>query len=224
MTETYAQVTSTGTTMQGTGHLLGVQQHFIRFAGCSVKNCPIRRDCDEQFSLNKQNGSRHLVSDLIQETLAAVGPGGWMHITGGEPTDQASELEELVKSAYRAKLKVHIQTSGTAPVEMPYDWLTVSPKVPAKQLEQRYGNEVVVVYEGQTAEELEAYTEGTSFWYYYLQPKWENRDGGVGAAVNGTETAEMINELRRRGGDGPRHHNGQEWNMTIQAHKYWGIA
>jgi organic radical activating enzyme len=211
-----------GTTIQGSGHLLGVRQHFIRFAGCSVKTCPIRRDCDEVFSLNKMNGYLVEVEEAIDRAVQEVGTGGWLHITGGEPTDQYEELDELVKQAYRRKLKVHIQTSGVRAVEIPYDWLTISPKVPARHLEQRYGQEIIMVYEDQPLEDLRAYMETTSFWYYYLQPKWESREGGKGTATNGPETAEAVSKLRVDT-DAPRHFNGQDWMMTIQAHKYWGV-
>lgn len=215
------RVTKQFTTIQGTGHLLGVRQHFVRFAGCSVKTCPIRRDCDETFSLNKLNGYLVEPEAVIDQAIDEVGAGGWLHITGGEPTDQPEELAELVKLAHRAKLKVHLQTSGIRAIEMPYDWLTVSPKVPARHLEQRYGHELIVIYENQTPEELQAYAESTSYWYYYLQPKWEARDGGVGQAVNGPETGEAVNALRSK--DTSRHFNGRDWMMTIQAHKHWGL-
>jgi organic radical activating enzyme len=163
------------------------------------------------------NGYRVEVEEVIDRAVQEVGTGGWLHITGGEPTDQYEELEELVKLAYRRKLKVHIQTSGVRAVELPYDWLTVSPKVPVRLLEQRYGHEILLVYENQPLEELRAYTEAASFWYYYLQPKWDE-----GGASNGPETAEAVARLRVDT-DAPRHFNGQDWMMTIQAHKYWGI-
>lgn len=211
-----------GTTIQGSGHLLGVRQHFIRFAGCSVKTCPIRRDCDEVYSLNKLNGYLIESEEVVDRAVQEVGTGGWLHITGGEPTDQYEELEELVRLAQRRKLKVHIQTSGVRAVEMPFDWLTVSPKIPAQHLEQQYGQEILVVYEGQPLEELEAYRGHSRYWYYYLQPKWESREGGKGVAINGPQTAEAVSKLQRNT-QGRRHFNGQDWMMTIQAHKYWGV-
>lgn len=220
------QVTFRGPTFQGSGHLLGVRQFFVRFAGCSVKSCPIRRDCDEQFALKKENGSRVSVRQVIDEALEEVGVGGWLHVTGGEPTDQYAGLEALLQEAQNERLKVHVQSSGTRALEMPFDWLTVSPKVPARKLEQTFGHELLLVWDGHKPEEMREYMEATRFWYYYLQPKWSG-ERATGGAVSQEELVQTAHEVSRQqisASEGARHHNAGEWLLTIQAHKYWGNA
>ena len=61
-------VSDTFTTYQGTGHLLGMRQHFVRFAGCGVAECPIRDQCDEPSALTRKGA--------VQRTAwAALGDG-----------------------------------------------------------------------------------------------------------------------------------------------------
>jgi organic radical activating enzyme len=206
------QVTHIGPTFQGSGHLIGQRQFFIRLAGCNHKRCPIRVDCDERYSLGAQNGGRKSVIDCVDLALDAVGVGGWLHITGGEPTDHGDRLEDLVQRAQREGLRVHLQTAGHVSVDLPVDWLTVSPKVPARKLEQCEGNELLVVYTGQEQEELVDFYEQTRFMHYFLQPLWV--DAPRGEASNSKDTAQTLHELNEAGG---------KWAFTIQAHKYWGI-
>ena len=178
--------------IQGTGHLLGTPQYFVRTAGCSVK-CPIRAQCDERDALSKHNGV-DCASDV-------------------EPADQAEEVGELIKYAQRYGMKCHLQTSGVYNWEVRFDWITVSPKVAAEELEQRYGNEMIVVYTDQTDDDFRDYFNQTSFWHYYIVPLW--------GAENTLEAASVVRRLSRR--DGKRHYSAQEWNLTIQAHKHWGV-
>jgi len=198
--------------IQGTGHLLGTPQYFVRTAGCSVK-CPIRAECDERDALSKHNGVDCAVDEIVDRAIAAVGRSGWLHITGGEPADQAEEVGELIKYAQRYGMKCHLQTSGVYNWEVRFDWITVSPKVAAEELEQRYGNEMIVVYTDQTDDDFRDYFNQTSFWHYYIVPLW--------GAENTLEAASVVRRLSRR--DGKRHYSAQEWNLTIQAHKHWGV-
>ena len=202
-------LTHLGVSFQGTGHLIGERQYFVRFAGCSIKRCPIRNDCDEFTSFGPHSGFDASVEDVIDRALDAVGPGGWLHVTGGEPTEQPENLAKLVQLAHRERLRVQIQTAGLTALNSPLDWITVSPKVPARKLQQRSGQELVLVYDGQTVEEMREYQEGTSFCHYYLQPKWI--DAPRGEALNNEETVRAAHSL-----DG-------EWKLTLQAHKYLGI-
>ena len=205
------QLTREQTSFQGTGRLLGVRQYFVRFAGCSIKRCPIRKDCDERYSLNPMNGYRIDVQEVVDKAVAAVGTGGWLHVTGGEPTDQAEALERLVQLAHRGNLRVHLQTAGLTRLELPFDWITVSPKVHARHLEQRTGQELVLVYEEQHIEEILAYSQTTHFSHYFIQPKWI--DAPKGEALNNKETLLMAHELNAA---------GDPWQLTLQAHKYVG--
>ena len=192
-------VSQSFTSFQGTGHLAGERQHFVRFAGCGVAACPIRSQCDEPAALSRRGSQTRSPEQLVEEAVAAVGERGWLHITGGEPTDQSEGLQELVKQARRRGLYVHVQSSGIRRVPVQWDWLTISPKV--ERPSQTFGQEMVVVDDGQLNEEwLAALKHTTSFWTYYLVPLW-GRD------------ARPTAELAARCG----------WMLTLQAHKYWGI-
>jgi len=200
---------------QGTGHLLGLRQYFVRFAGCSVVDCPIRRVCDEPQAILRARGLPSRPRAIVERALDAVGSGGWIHLTGGEPTDQAEALAEVARLAQANGLRVHLQTSGVRPIEFQFDWLTVSPKTSAADLAQRYGHELVVIYDSQTADELREY-EALRFFYYYLAPQDRRRDGLL------LPRRALLDSLADR--DRQRHHNAGEWLLTTQAHKSWGIA
>ena len=214
--------TGAGVTAQGTGHLQGVVQYFVRLSGCAHKVCPIRSDCDEAYSFNQQAGSITSVFKTVDAALEQVGVGGWLHITGGEPTESPG-FEPLVREAVASGLRVHIQTGGMSAVEVPFDWLTVSPKVPLRKLKQTYGHELVVVYQGQSDDTLLELSGSTGFWYFYLSPLWVGGHGGE--ASNAGETAKAVLRLNMRGGSSElgRQHNGRQWLAAIQAHKYWGV-
>jgi organic radical activating enzyme len=205
------------TSYQGTGHLLGVRQHFVRFAGCSLKGCPIRNYCDEPRALGTQRGIRRSPRSIVEPALEEVGEGGWLHITGGEPTDQMDELSDLCRVAHANGLRIHIQTAGIRAIEFPFDWLTVSPKTSAHKLRQRYGHELVMVYNGQALEDLQEF-ESLRFWYHYLVPLDER---GASSVMPKAQLLDELAELRAAHG---RHHNAGPWMLTVQAHKLWGMA
>lgn len=213
--------TSKGLTAQGTGHLAGVVQYFIRLSGCTHKSCQIRSVCDEAHSFGPNAGSPISVQAVVKEALEKLGPGGWIHITGGEPTENPA-FYPLIQAAQDVGLKVHIQTSGIAAIEAPYDWLTVSPKVHLSALQQTYGHEMVVVYQGQSDEELLELSRNTGFWYFYLSPLWLP---GAQEMENPKETVETVIRLNLVSHDNgmQRHHNGRQWLAALQAHKFWSV-
>lgn len=183
--------------VQGTGHLAGVVQYFVRFAGCSVR-CPIRGECDEPDALKREAGAELEADDVARRAMLAVGCGSWLHITGGEPTDQPDGLREMVAAAHHAGLRVHIQTSGVR--EVPWcEWVTVSPK---SELRQRCGDELVLVDRGQGIDELRALQAHTGFRHYFLLPLW----GGDA----GTSYQKVIRM-------------GRPWRLAAQQHKHWGV-
>ena len=188
-------ISETFTSFQGSGHLLGTRQHFVRFAGCGVK-CPIRSVCDEQESLTRKHATERTVESLVKEALESMT--GWMHITGGEPTDQSEGLQHLVMLARERGLKVHIQSSGVRHVPIQWDWITISPKT--DPLHHTFGQELIVVDDGTwSVDRLKILRTDTKFWCYYLVP------------LSGADPASTV-ELATRAG----------WDMTIQAHHHWG--
>jgi organic radical activating enzyme len=189
------------TSYQGTGHLIGTRQYFVRFAGCSVASCPIRKECDEPDALTRRGAAEVEVEAVVERALASVGRSGWLHITGGEPTDQGDGLQELVKLARKRGLYVHLQTSGIRRVPIQWDWLTVSPKQDIP--EQTFGQELVLIDTGDLSRErMQRLVASTSFWCYYLCPLW-----GHSLA----STADLAKEV------------GDPWSLTMQMHKVGGF-
>ncbi len=197
------------TSIQGEGHLTGKLMRFIRLAGCTVKQCQLHPankartgDCDTDWKYRITEDTERLAAEALDE----VGPGGWVSITGGEPLDQPEALSALIAELKRRGLLVNIQTSGTRWVTCPWDWLTVSPK---GELVQNFGQELKVVFTGQSMAELLQLYNNSKFWNYYLMPLWT--DGGS----NVTETIAMVKNLNQM--------FHQPWELTTQAHKWWGV-
>jgi 7-carboxy-7-deazaguanine synthase len=202
------------TSIQGEGHLTGKLMRFIRFAGCNVRTCPMHpvnkpdAPCDTDWSMSGLGDSERLAA----EALAEVGPNGWVCITGGEPLEQPQALADLISELKRRGLLVNIQTSGTHWVTCPWDWLTVSPKGP---LVQTFGQELKVVYRGQSDEELSTLYRSSKFWNYYLMPLCSpGLLAGQPASFNIEETIAAVKRMNKL---------GEPWELTTQAHKWWGV-
>ena len=193
-------------TLQGEGHLAGKPMCFVRFSGCAV-DCPIRSVCDEPQAL-KFNG-QDILLDEVHRLIKEQARDGWVCITGGEPTDHA-ELEELTKFLKRQGYLISIQTAGIKRVPGQWDWLTVSPKTDAMNLGQRYGNELKLVFNNQSLEMLNDYYTETKFWNYYLMPLWKD-----GKESNLEQTRDLVLQLNRQ--------FRQQWELTLQYHKYFGL-
>jgi organic radical activating enzyme len=69
-------------------------------------------------------------------------------VTGGEPTAQIASLE-LVDALRANERRVHIESNGTIPVNLPDDvWLTVSPKVRLHPKMAERANEAKLIVDG----------------------------------------------------------------------------
>lgn len=201
--------------VQGEGHLSGKMMYFLRTQGCSIKMCPIRSVCDEPKALKNNGGTNYSVAgilELIHREIAHT-RNRWVCLTGGEPTDQ-SDFSEVVAEIRSAGYLVHIQTSGVNRVDCQWDWLTVSPKLPAKELKQRYGNELKVVYTGQEDHVLNDYEIYFKAWNYYLQPLDKN------GRKNTKATIKKLNEINSKDFPFP---GGVEWELSLQTHKWIGV-
>lgn len=107
--------------IQGEGSWMGMPVTFIRFAGCSLK-CEW---CDTKTSWDK-SGNMNLG---VEEVVARVKQ-NHVVITGGEPTEQASELRQLIHVLKSKGKSVAIESNGTYEHydELGADWIVVSPK------------------------------------------------------------------------------------------------
>lgn len=190
-------------TLQGEGHLRGLQMAFIRLAGCSV-GCA---ECDTDYGVD----DRVDLGDIIKRVLAITPNGSrdrWVWITGGEPTDH--DLKPLLKALRSAQYSTALATSGIRRVIPPVDWLSVSPHTP--NLTQRFGSEIKLV-DGLGDTDLERWHEANpddsnDFMNRYVQP----------LTISGVESKSSLNRclafLRTR----------PNWSLSRQDHRHWSVS
>jgi 7-carboxy-7-deazaguanine synthase len=98
--------------LQGEGSLAGIPTVFIRLQGCNL-NCAW---CDTPYAHDTQEGKVMTVNEIADE-VALISPTtcSWICITGGEPLEQAEELEELVATLRLRDYFIEIETNGSKP-------------------------------------------------------------------------------------------------------------
>lgn len=92
--------------LQGEGPYQGISQLFIRFFGCNL----LCRFCDTQLISYRQWNLNELLSYLRMFS-------GYhsISLTGGEPLQQVSFLQELLPRLKREKKIVYLETNGVLP-------------------------------------------------------------------------------------------------------------
>ena len=195
--------------INGEGHLTGVPTYFVRFAGCSVSQCPLHPyrggncDTDWQYQMSED------VDDIANR---AASKAHWICITGGEPADQPREMDALIAAAHERKMRVTVQTSGTKELNAEIiDWLVVSPKCRIDKLVVKAGHELKLVNHKEIAFDfgaLRGWHVLTNFVQYYLQPEWKKN--GISNLAETARTVERCAEI------------GLPYKLSMQIHKYWG--
>jgi len=204
--------------IQGEGHWTGTPMTFVRLAGC---NAPIlglscTAWCDTQESWQPRGGRDMEVSEIVAEVDLPR-----LCVTGGEPLLQRQGLAALTAKARENLIKVHLETNGTvgppaldkvapatlAPVGRPFDWTTVSPKPPHYKVVKGWEglvDELKFVVDGHLeAATVERVAAGYPKAVISIQPEW------------GAKTTQ-------RAADMVLSHPG--WRLSLQMHKYLGIA
>ncbi len=152
--------------VQGEGTWVGTPAVFVRLAGCNL-NC---RFCDTDFSIKAFMSTPDIVArvrELGDDCPMVV-------LTGGEPLAQR-ESSELIAALRADGRRVHIESNGSVPVELPADvWLTVSPKERLHPAMAARANEVKLIVDGAVPTHwLEAFGERSI--PTFLQPEGNKR-------------------------------------------------
>ncbi len=190
--------------IQGEGHFVGYPMVFIRLAGCSVKECHIRVECDTDYKAKATKS----VDAILEDVTGMAGPDSIVSLTGGEPTDH--DLIPLIDGLKSWHYRVHMETSGKRLLEgYAVDWLTVSPK--SHNFLQRTGHTLkIVVKPEMTWQDVYELDQGCSFFHRYLQPL----TGEDMKPVNLPQVIAMIKSSNNR---------GSKWALSTQAHHVWQI-
>jgi len=191
-------------TIQGEGALCGLPMIFIRLAGCSV-GCD---GCDTNYSVKR----RMSLSEIVIDVTHMRGNIEWVHITGGEPSDQ--KIGELIDVLHDEGMSVSLSTSGIrtmAEIDTWVDFLSISPHPPLSSWRQRHGEQVNFVpglgglsLKDITPQIIEECLD--NFTYRYVTPMSDSS----GKLLNLQECLMWVKE-----------HAG--WRLGIQAHKTWRV-
>lgn len=204
-------------TLQGEGANAGRAAVFLRFTGCNLWSGRAEdrargpggcsRWCDTEFvGTDGPGGGRFAGPAELARHVATVwkgaGSGSRLVVcTGGEPLLQLDE--PLVAALHDEKFSVAIETNGTISVPRGVDWVCVSPKH-GGELVVRSGDELKVVVPQQGIDPRSF--ESMDFDHFLLQPMdGPDRDANARYAVEYC----LAN---------PR------WRLSLQTHKYLGIA
>ena len=136
------RVVSIHDTFQGEGARTGTRAVFVRLAGCNLWSgreedrsrgrgaCSVW--CDTQFLGGVSMELPALLAGM-ERAWSAPGrdqPPRWCVLTGGEPLLQVDA--GLVFGLHGAGWRIALETNGTLPAPSGIDWITCSPKLPAR--------------------------------------------------------------------------------------------
>ncbi|HEX4711053.1 7-carboxy-7-deazaguanine synthase [Phenylobacterium sp.] len=200
-------------TLQGEGGQAGRPAVFCRFAGCNLwsgreadRAEAVCTFCDTDFvGLDGPGGGRFATAEALADAVEAAWRGGadnrLVVLTGGEPLLQLDE--PLIAALHARAFSLALETNGTIAAPGGVDWICVSPKADAA-LAQTQGQELKLVYPQEGVDP--ARFEGLAFERFLLQPM----DGPALAENTRAAIAYCLAHPR--------------WRLSVQTHKYLGIA
>ena len=200
-------------TLQGEGGQAGRPAVFCRFAGCNLwsgreqdRASAVCTFCDTDFvGMDGPGGGRFADAQALAAAVEAAWTGGpgdrLVVLTGGEPLLQVDG--PLVDALHDRGFAIALETNGTLPAPAGIDWVCVSPKADAPVVQAR-GQELKLVYPQPGVDP--ARFEGLDFERFLLQPM----DGPDRAANTQAASAYCLAHPR--------------WRLSVQTHKYLGIA
>jgi len=201
-------------TLQGEGAQAGRPAVFCRFAGCNLwsgreqdRAAAVCQFCDTDFvGTNGVNGGKFDTALALAQAVASHWPKPhtgrpFVVCTGGEPLLQVDDA--LIAALKGRGFEIAVETNGTQPAPPGLDWICVSPKADA-ELVLTQGHELKLVYP-QPKAMPERFTS-LKFDHFFLQPM-DNLE-----RKRNTEQAVaycLAHPL---------------WHLSVQTHKYIGIA
>jgi 7-carboxy-7-deazaguanine synthase (Cx14CxxC type) len=200
-------------TLQGEGGQAGRPAVFCRFAGCNLwsgreqdRATAVCSFCDTDFvGMDGPGGGRFADADALADAIQAKWTGGpndrLTVLTGGEPLLQVDTA--LIDALHARGFSIALETNGTLVVPEGVDWICVSPKADAEVV-QIHGQELKLVYP-QAQAQPERF-EHLEFERFLLQPM----DGPDRIANTEAAIAYCLAHPR--------------WRLSVQTHKYLGIA
>lgn len=178
--------------IQAEGFYAGTPAIFIRFSGCNLQ-CPW---CDTKYHDKGEYYTKEELEKIVYNLIPKYQEKRIIIVfTGGEPTMQLKENEELFKGLYRT-----VETNGLLPVPTWIDWVTCSPKTDIKF--KQLPNEIKVVYEPKREQYYKNLLEYDTM--LFMQPLEEN---GI---MNTRETINFIKEYPK-------------FRFSLQYHKLIGV-
>ena len=200
-------------TLQGEGGQAGLPAVFCRFAGCNLwsgreadRAAAVCNFCDTDFvGVDGPGGGRFATAEALAQAVEAAWRGGaadrLVVLTGGEPLLQLDGA--LIDALHGRGFSLALETNGTIAAPPGIDWICVSPKADAA-LAQTSGQELKLVYPQPGVDP--ARFEALAFERFALQPM----DGPQRAANTEAAIAYCLAHPR--------------WRLSVQTHKYLGIA
>jgi organic radical activating enzyme len=183
--------------LQGEGYNQGRQVTFIRLSGCNLK-CSW---CDTDHTDNTPMSVKEILDKIDKYNCRSV------IITGGEPT--IYNLTPLLTALKENNYWIGIESNGTNPFSNYYhqlDYIAVSPK--GAFLSQKV-DEVRVVNDNCTTEQLQQIEHKITAINYYISPKEENSNFNI---LNTMQLIGKINTL-----------SANHWSISLQLHKFADI-
>jgi 7-carboxy-7-deazaguanine synthase len=203
-------------TLQGEGTQVGRPAVFCRFSRCNLwsgreaaRSQAVCQFCDTDFvGTNGPGGGRFRDAGELALAVRAAWAGRshpraepYVVCTGGEPLLQLDEA--TISALHEAGFKVAVETNGTRAAPKGLDWTCVSPKAGAP-LVLDHGDELKLVFP-QVGAPPEAF-EHLNFGRFLLQPRdGPEREKNTAMAVEYCLTY-------------------PQWRLSLQTHKYLGIA
>ena len=184
--------------IQGEGANTGMSAIFIRLAGCN-KRCSF---CDTDFDTYREYNLEEILQHIQKYKCRNI---IW---TGGEPTLQ---LTEEILSHFDGYYNC-IETNGSRPVPKGIDYISCSPKVGLKQLNEVLTEVDEIRFACELRTQIPAIESLPKAKHYFLSPIFEGEPADK-MQFSRQNLNKCLEEI----------HRDNRWRLSIQLHKFLQI-